>query len=281
MLPGCSGSFVAYITPANMIYWFYNIKKAFVTSWNISENNENYDSGKCELLERNVRSHYTREISLRRPRLSCVPCHRNSEINARCQIWMTLSSRLYGSSSRRKRDIQMLSHIVNIMTTLRNFSCFFFPSLGQGRLLIDSACLFLVKVSIYQKSFVSASFVACSLVSPLGYGVNVLQWVVTENTETNICPISHLKYVISLLLQTMGTSNVPLTETQLPKLNWGLLHSAVFKDRRQLGTSTFIRTATDTRCEELNLWTKKIIQMQEHLYNISVFVRDHKMDWNI
>lgn len=134
MLPGGSGSSVAYITPASMIYWFYNIKKAFVTSWNISKNNENYDSGKCELLGRNVRSHYMIEISLRRPWLPCVFHHRNPEINVRCQIWMTLSSRLCGSSSRRKRDIQTLSHIVNIMTIPIIFHVF---SFSRSRETVD------------------------------------------------------------------------------------------------------------------------------------------------
>lgn len=46
--------YVLHFTRVLMIYWFYNIKKVYGTTGNIYENNENYDSNKCELLERNV-----------------------------------------------------------------------------------------------------------------------------------------------------------------------------------------------------------------------------------
>lgn len=66
-------------------------------------------------------------FSLLCPRQSCVSCHRNSNKNDVKFGWASLviAVRMF---SRRKRDIQTLSHIVNIMTTLGNILCFFLLS---------------------------------------------------------------------------------------------------------------------------------------------------------
>lgn len=163
----------------------------------------------------------------------------------------------------------------------------FFPSLGQGRLLIDSACLFAVKVSIYQKVLIllARSRELARLSVPEG-----MEWMYCNESLPRIQKQIFVQLVISNMWFHYSCRRweraTCLRETRLPKhsprkLNWGPLLLGVFKDSLQLGTSAIIRTATDTRCEELNLWIKEFIQMQEHLYNISVFVGDRKMDWNI
>lgn len=104
----------------------------------------------------------------------------------------------------------------------------FFPSLGQGRLLIDSACLFAVKVSIYQKvSFQLRSFKRAGLLARLS-APEGMEWMYCNESLPRIqkqifaqLVISNMWFHYSCRRWEQATC---LRETRLsPKLNWGPL----------------------------------------------------------
>lgn len=90
-----------------------------------------------------------------------------------------------------------------------NMSCKYYDNVrhqfSEGRMMIDSACLFAVKVSIYQADQLSLAAQSLFVIwakRSWGHNSDILHWLLIRKThtnpDTNICPISHFKYVLSL-----------------------------------------------------------------------------------
>lgn len=136
----------------------------------------------------------------------------------------------------------------------------FFPSLGQGRLLIDSACLFVVKVSIYQKTSHSVKLVLENLLASLS-DPEGMDWMYCSESLPRIQKQIFVQLVISNMWfhyycgwrEEHRAFLKHDSRRFLTKFNWGPFHLGVFRKRRRLGASTFISKATDSSREELNL----------------------------